>query len=396
MTNELKQVGRDCLTAYTGLASPEHLCAMAEILFSVSDLLSESENEGFGGSGVRYLTSIESYLPFVCASIRMTGWLSRTVARQTEKMSTADHAMSFGVCWKSPMKQEDRVLPEEQDYNLSSAVISFCEEFFAERDVMALSDYENSLRVAMASGIVHPKFIGLIASAVQFYQKDLERRMFAESKSKMFAASEFQGAKGDKGLVFENTKVVTHRTFDGNYGVRHLYTFLAEGGHCLTTWTGRDLQLALGQLVSLKGSVKKHETYQPKNKGEAVGQAYKQTVLTRVALVTRAKVAMYEVESKEEEVVAEGPHYMNPDGSKVQVWQAWQAQPGAVHVEARMETKKFKLHVYHLVAEDGRKYVLISKSKKKVLVAGYEAVVTYAVEDNSAHNVGEQPVSLVA
>lgn len=388
-TNEtatLKQVGRDCLQAYTGLANPEHLCAMAEILFSVSDILSASEDEGFAGEGggLRYLTSIESYMPFVCASIRTTGWLSRGAARAAGRdgEATADQALSRGVYWKPPMPEKYRIVPEEQDYNLASAVITFCEEYFEERDVMALSDYENSLRVAMGSGIVHPKFSGIIASAVQFYNKDLERRQFAESKSKMFAASEFKGAEKDR-LVFENVRLVSSRTFESDFGVRFFYSFITTDGSCLTTWTGRDLQLAVGQVLSVKGTVKKHETYQPKVKGEAAGQAYKQTVLSRVALVARAKVASYEVVEKQE------------TDSKVVVdpGQDWQA-PGGFRAP-KYGTKAVKYHHYHLVAEDGRKYLLISKSKKKVLVAGYSAVVEYAVEDYSAQNGGERPVSLV-
>lgn len=395
MDTTLKQVGRDCLQAYTGLASPEHLCAMAEILFSVSDILSASEDEGFGGEGggLRYLTSIESYMPFVCAAIRTEGWLSRGAARAANRdgEATADQALSRGVYWKPPMPEKYRIVPEEQDYNLASAVITFCEEYFEERDVMALSDYENSLRVAMGSGIVHPKFSGIIASAVQFYNKDLERRQFAESKSKMFAASEYKGAEKDR-LVFENVRLVSSRTFESDFGVRFFYSFITTDGSCLTTWTGRNLQLAVGQVLSVKGTVKKHETYQPKVKGEAAGQAYKQTVLSRVALVARAKVASYEVEAKEETSVDEPAHWVNPDGSKVQ---SYQALPGAKHVETTMKTKVVKYHTYHLATEDGRKYVLVSKSKKKVLVPGYEAVVEYDAEDLSKFNGGERPVSLV-
>ena len=390
-TPELKQVGRDCLQAYTGLANPEHLCAAAELLFSVSDLLSAAEDEGFGGEGGgRYLTSIESYLPFVCASIRTTGWLSRTVARQTDKMSTADHAMTYGVHWKPPMKEAERIDPEEQDYNLASAVITFCEEFFAEREVMALSDYENSLRVAMGSGIVHPKFIGIIASAVQFYNKDLERRQFAESKSKMFAESKFQGAEKDR-LVFENVQLVTTRTFESDFGVRFFYSFRTPEGSCLTTWTGRDLHLAIGQTLSVKGTVKKHEMYQPKVKGVPAGNAYAQTVLSRVALVTRAKVVSYEVEAKDETRVVKPAHWVEENGNETMYYVT-----NAKRVEAQEETKTVKYHRYHLTTEDGRKYVLVSKSKKKVLVPGYEAVVEYDAEDLSQHNNGERPVSLAA
>jgi hypothetical protein len=383
----LKQVGRDCLQSYTGLANPEHLCAAAELMFSVSDLLSASEDDegGSSGGGIRYLTSIDSYLPFVACTIRQDGWLSRGAAYKADRQgqASADLALSRGVYWRSPMPESIRLKPTEKDYNLAAATIQFCEEFFADKDVMALSDYENSLRVAMASGIVHPKFTGIIASAIQFYQKDLERRQFAESRSAMFAASEFQGAIGERS-VFENLQVVTYKTWEGQYGVTHFYTFRSEAGHCFIVKASRDLDLSIGQVVSLKGTVKSHDVYQPKYKGEEKGSAYKQTRLNRVALVTRATVKSVEVVEKEEQDtknVIEAAHPWNdPDGQGCR--------------PAKYGTKVVKYHHYHLVGVDGRQFVCVSKSKKKVLVVGYEAVVEYDVEDFS--NGGERPVGFVA
>jgi len=185
---ELKQVGRQCLAAYTGLENPEALCAAAEVLFAVSRVLEGGEDEpgGEGGSGRSYC-SIASYLPYVACSIRVDGWLSRTAAREqgSVSLSTADQALSRGI-FAGP-DTRDRYVPEERDYNLASAVVEFCEDHFAGCDVASLTDYENSLRVAMAATIVHPKLVGLVASAVGFYQRDLERRARAESWAAMVA-----------------------------------------------------------------------------------------------------------------------------------------------------------------------------------------------------------------
>lgn len=379
-TNETMQVGRQCLQNFTGLANPEALCAMAEVLFSASDLLSAAEDEGFGGGSVLGFTSIDSYLPFVCCSIREAGWLSRGEAYKTGGVSTADDALNRGVFEK---REEKRMKPEEKDYNLASATIQFVQDYFEGCDVATISDYENSLRVAMASGIVHPKFVGIIASAVKFYQKDLEKRARAESWSKLTAGSQFQGTVGER-QVFENLKVMSYRTWESNYGVTHFYSFLGEKG-LITYFATRDMDLSVGQVVSLKASVKKHEVYQPKSGGAPVNQ----TVITRAALVTRAKVVSYEVEAKEETHVVSGPHY-EKDGQSFNYY-----VDGAVHIDAKEETKTVKYHRYHLVSEDGRKYVLISKSKKKALVAEYEAVVEYAVEGLSGCNGDSRPVGLV-
>jgi hypothetical protein len=59
--------------------------------------------------------------------------------------------------------------------------------------------------------------------------------------------------------------------FEGNYGVTHIYKFRTTDGNALTWFASRDQDLAVGDAVTLTGTVKKHDDY----RGEA------QTVLTR-------------------------------------------------------------------------------------------------------------------
>jgi hypothetical protein len=378
MTNpSYMQVGRQCLKSFTGLANPEHLCSMAEILFSASDLLSASEDEGFGGSGMSSFTSVDSYLPFVACSIRRDGWLSRSAAFQQDRSeaSTASQAMSFGVFAKpgSP----NRLEPTEKDYNVAAATIEFVAEYFEGKDVESLSDYENSLRVAMASGIVHPKFVGIIASAIQFYNKDVERRAKNEVWANMVANSRFQGTVGERS-VFENLKVLAYRTWEGNFGTTHFYSFVSPEGHAFTYFASKDMDLSVGQSVSLKASVKKHERYTPKFAGAV---AYEQTVITRAALVTRAVVKSTEVVVKEETKVANKDAGMPlPGGTQ------WETIP------AVYETVKVKYNLYHFETVAGRKFLLTSKAAKKALVPGVEALVEFV---EGYVGKGEQPVGLV-
>lgn len=289
MTNTIfKQIGSSCLKDFLGYDASA-LCAQAEILMSVSDLMSSAEEESFGGGGRHYYT-IAAYLPFVACSIRQDGWLSRGAAYErglSVGCSTADMAFSHGIdagpMTKNPYK------PEEKDYNLANATIEFCEEYFAAKDIDSLTDYENSLRVAMASGIVHPKFQGIVASAIQFYKKDIEKRAKNEAWASMVKNSTYQGAVGER-KVFENLKVLSYRTWQSDFGTTHFYSFIDENGNAFTYFASRDMDLSVGQIVSLKASVKKHEMYAPKSGNIP---AYAQTVLTRCALVARATVASY-------------------------------------------------------------------------------------------------------
>jgi hypothetical protein len=386
MTNSVfLQVGRNCLQDFIG-TDVQAIIAQAEILLSVSDLLSSAEDEEFGGGCGQRFTTISNYLPFVCCSIRENGWLSRGAAFEQgrREASTCDLAFSWGVYAKESDK--DRYKPSEKDYNLAAAVIEFCEEHFANCDIDSLTDYENSLRVAMGSGIAHPKFAGLIASSVQFYNRDIEKRAKNENWAKMVAGSKFQGVVGER-QVFEGLKVLSCRSWQNDYGVTHFYSFIDENGNAFTYFASKDMDLSVGQIVSLKATVKKHENYTPKFAGAIT---YAQTVLTRCALVARATVVSSEVVEKDES------KYVSPDK---QAADAYNALPYLEQIKVARPQPTFidvvvKYNNYHLVGADGRKFVLVSKSKKKGLTVGVTALVEYAVEDLSKFNNGSRPVSL--
>jgi hypothetical protein len=368
----LRQVGRQCLQAYTGLARPEILCASAEILFSLSELLSDSEDDDFGGGGgsVRWYAPIARYLPFVACSIREDGWLSRTAAREQGHLerATCDLALSEGV-YATP-EQKHRYQPSEKDYNLAAATIEHCEDYFVGKDVSELSDYENSLRVAMASGIAHPKFVGIVASAIKYYQREVEKRERQASYADIARDSRFQGQVKER-RVFEGLKVLAYRTWQTDFGAKHFYAMVDGSNNSYVYFATRDIGLCVGQVVSLQGTVKKHEMYTPKRDGAL---SYQQTVLTRCQVVTRVRVASEEV--------FERPGAMMAKKAEPQ-------QSLYVEYERPME----KAYRYHFVGDDGRQYKLETKSRKRRLVVGSVAIVSY--DPDSAPDL-EVYVGLVA
>lgn len=369
-SGELKQVGRQCLAAYTGLANPLELCEAAEISCAVGDLMRDAESSEHL-AGPKSYAAIERYLPYVACSIREDGWLSRTSARErgTPGASTADLALSRGLFADSHTRY--RYVPVEKDFNLASAAIAHCSERFEGCDVASLTDYESSLRVAMASGIMRPKFEGIIASAVLFYQRDLERRARSENWAKRAAKSRYQRTVGERG-VFEDLRVEICRTLEGDFGAKYLYAFADPEDNMFAYFSTRDLDFAPGQVVSLKGRVKKHELRTSKD-----GTSYQQTLLTRCCLVARAKVTSHEVVKK----------YMG----KLNVTNPEEVAKGAY---ATHEQVLEPVHEYHLKTEDGRRYGISSKSKKKGLDVGAMALVEY--EANGLVSDGERTAGLVS
>lgn len=373
----LRQVGRQCLAAYTGLTNPETLCRIAEMLFCASDLLEDAEDDDFEGGRGRSrgnFGTIASYLPFVCCSIRENGWLSRTAAREQGRpgQATADLALSCGLFPPSEMPEKDCYHPTEADHNLASAAISFCAEHFDGCDVEKLSDYEASLRVAMASGILHPKLTGIVASAIGFYRRDLERRAKNDAWAKMVASSKFQGTVDERGL-FEDLKVLTCREWGSDFGTTYFYSLVDEAGNAFAYFASRDMSLAPGQIVSFRATVKKHEMRTPKFAG---APTYAQTTLTRCQLIVRARLESQEVKEMDlgKRVTT------NPEEVARGIW-------------AQYAPVLEKVHLYHLTGPDGRRYVITSKSKKRGLAVGTVAVLS--VSTDVTHTDRECPAGLV-
>jgi len=353
-SGSLRQVGRQCLSDYTGIADPWALCEASEILCSAGELLEDSEREVSDRGGPRYST-IESYLPFVACSIREDGWLSRRAARAQGKdhQATANLAQSCGL-FASP-QQRTRYMPSEADYELARKAIDHCREHFEGCDVDALSDYENSLRVAMASGILRPGFEGIVASSIIFYQRDLERRAQRSSFSERAARSTHQGVVKER-RVFEALRVEYSRVLEGDFGPKYLYAMSDPQDNMFAYFSTRDMGLEPGQVVSLRGTVKEHKVRTTKG-----GPDFKQTVLTRCTLCARATVTSHELRKADL-------------GKRVRVTDTTEAQQSfyAQHT-CVLET----VHDYVLTAEDGQQFLIRSKSKKRELVVGAAAHVEY-------------------
>lgn len=369
-SGSLRQVGRQCLAAYTGIANPAYLCEAAEILCAAGEILRGAEDAS-GAAGPREYASIASYLPFVACSIREDGWLSRTAAREqgTPYKATASLAQSEGL-FASP-QQKHVYVPSEKDYSLAAAAIAHCEEIFGGCDVDALSDYESSLRVAMASGVLRPRLEGLVASAIVFYQRDVERRARTESFALRAARSRYQGVAGER-RVFEDLRVDHCSSFATDFGAKFLYALSDSDDNMFAYFSTRDLDLAPGQVVSLRGTVKKHELRTPKTEKVA---PYQQTLLTRCALCVRARITSREVVKRDlGKRIAAGTDAL-----------------GYVTHTFVLED----VSVYHLEAADGRRFVVTSRKPKRGLEVGSSAIVEYAAEDLSGKNGGERPASLV-
>lgn len=94
--------------------------------------------------------------------------------------------------------------------------------------------------------------------------REEERKSFNDS-----LAGGFFAEVGEK--VNTSATLIKKGGFDGAYGYTNIYTFLSEDKHVLMWFSTKDIDVEIGQIVNIRGTVKGHKEY----------NGTKQTVITR-------------------------------------------------------------------------------------------------------------------
>jgi hypothetical protein len=147
---------------------------------------------------------------------------------------------------------------------------------------MELTDYEWNLAVAVRQPLVSSKLAGIVASLVPYYLREVERQVVREAELKKVADSQFVGQVGDR-LITKVTcaKVITVGE-NSEWGVSYLHRLIDDNGNALVWFSSNaGNNLNPGKTVTVKGTVKKHETRNNVN----------QTTLSRISVLTDEQVA---------------------------------------------------------------------------------------------------------
>lgn len=94
--------------------------------------------------------------------------------------------------------------------------------------------------------------------------REEERKEFNNS-----LAGGFFAEVGEK--IDTSVTLIKQGGFDGAYGYTHIYTFLSEDKHVLVWFSTKDINVEVGQIVNIRGTVKGHKEY----------NGTKQTIITR-------------------------------------------------------------------------------------------------------------------
>ena len=278
-TGEVFEIGRTCLRDFLGHKNPEAIAAWCEIFALGLSSLSELEEEREGGSGRSSHLPLDWYLGWVAASIRTNGWIPRSAPG----LSTADDAICcacgyapYGHC-KDPLP---RYSVEESDKATARAATEWAANLAHNGN-----DFLYNLSVLAQNEVIPERRIGLAAAIVSAYLR--EQGQIAERERKAAAQPSAWVGEIGKRQIFTLTLVkliVIDKEFS-QFGPTYLHKFVDQAGNDISWFAsnpdfvrdsgGRGRTLSEGETVQLKGTVKKHDTYQGRN----------QTVLSRCAFL---------------------------------------------------------------------------------------------------------------
>jgi hypothetical protein len=272
---EYKQVGGNCLADFLGHPDPYRYASYAEALAGLAGELEDLEEERVGRGGIRFdREDLKIFLAEVAAVIDEKGWVSRGEAYQSGSEATADRALS--ELQTQPHTYQGRrvepIRPEKKHLEEAEKVISFMRI-----ELKPTNDYQSNLKVLTSTdNFLVKEGSGIVASAVPYYRREVEKRLAQEREAKQFANSEFVGQVGDR-LYDIPITVVGYQQIEGAFGETNIIRMQDEKGNVFTWFasTGKtSMQMEVGQSYVISGTVKKHQEW----KGR------KETMLSRVKL----------------------------------------------------------------------------------------------------------------
>ena len=236
------RVGRSCLSDYVGDANASQLVHAAAIETALSDLLSDAGWDESDGGGARHAVEPTAYLTAVALAIESVGWVSRTVARQTEQRSTSEWAW---IRFDRPRKLsgEDRAFLDrpitEAHRADAEAALQWARAIAPDTE----SDFLYNCRVVAQLPAWEAGKVGIAAAILMAYQKEQERLKRIQHERRLpsrpygVVGERFGGApvKGKKGapvvqpLPALRARVLGVHARDGSFGLQTIVRFQALG-----------------------------------------------------------------------------------------------------------------------------------------------------------------------
>lgn len=276
-TGEFKQVGKACLLDFTHGLSAEGIGAF----LSGFNKLAEFEAPPEGGNNCERYVDRDLFMRYVAETVRLCGYVKRRddIYDEVNPDNTLDRAVRI-MDWLEKGRKPfmwtvddiERIIPSGFDANSEKAreIAQAAYEYVA--GLEGNDNYTHNLRMVIANDYVSYSNLGLLASAIPYYNRYVERCEEENRRKKEMRKeaenSKWLGEVGDrlKDVPIAGVKVMWSGC--NEFGMQFLYKLVDENANVLIWSTGKELP---EEDFTLTGTVKELKEY----------NGVKETVVTR-------------------------------------------------------------------------------------------------------------------
>lgn len=267
---QFTRVGRTCLADFLRTKHADKALNLWALASESLHGLGHGGGDGDGGFAYEPHFRTRDVLAVTAACVRLDGWLSKTVARETSRVSTASNVCEVLI---PRLRDSEEIkawrrerIPTERDLAEADAIV----EFIKSDEFSGSTDYVGNLKVLAGDDCVACQNVGLLVSAIACY-----RRHVGDAAKRAQNASKHLDAPVKARVKIEAT-VTNANVFDGYYGPVTIIGLKCDDGSRLV-WKAsgnKSDDVSVGARYHVCATVKAHDTY----RGEP------QTVVTRAKL----------------------------------------------------------------------------------------------------------------
>ena len=265
ITGEFKQVGNSCLKDFTSGMS----ASMVASYISWFDEMIKGEAPSAG-----YKLFFETKLVLMTAveAVRNYGYVKATQDEGDYRESTKSIVIEQlpPAITKSAEERIRKGFDVNHEGNLEKAEAILAWVNTLEEDY----GYKTNLKACCRKEYCETRDIGIIASAVAAYNREIEKQERKAAEAKKNACSNFVGEIG-KRVDLSNLTVKLLTSWETMYGYTYMYKFTDNNGNIFTWKTGTWIDTESVSSVNLKATIKAHSEY----------RGVKQTELTRCKIL---------------------------------------------------------------------------------------------------------------
>jgi len=271
--NQIVRVGRNCLADFlkTSPASMIAISAFEDELLTVSESDPDEEG-GWGGYGGSWGTSPWWFLCCAHAAVRIHGFVSskagdtwgtdeqtKTPTRQTASFLSGPKPKNWGTAADyAYVKAWEDGQPTDVDMVDAIGALLWLEESTDD------GQYMHNLRVGLQLRAIQKENQGLIASLPAAYNRAMGKIALQKAERIATAQSAHLGKVGERLTVEATVLTVQPLESMSRWGGSDLIKLVTDDGCVLVTFTtsaSSPRQRDVGKRYSVKGTVKKHDTY---------------------------------------------------------------------------------------------------------------------------------------